>query len=170
MKPKLVDSQPFQLCSSELCESGRSQPPCLLGFLPCYTAMWKQISEAMSQKPCFASDVFPLHPAALCELWFWRMVNSHFAWNAHTHTQTDTQTQTYRQTHTQTDTHTHTEYQNRVYAMQICSLGSRNPTLSPFLPCSPGDCLISGKLQVSFCHLEAAAASKGTRADLEPGP
>ena len=107
MKPKLVDSQPFQLCSSELYESGRSQPPCLLGFLPCYTAMWKQISEAMSQKPCFASDVFPSHPAALCELWFWRMVNSHFAWNAHTHTQTDTQTQTYRQTHTQTDTHTH---------------------------------------------------------------
>lgn len=43
----------------------------------------------------------------LCEHWFWRMVNSHFAWNAHTHTHIDRQIHIGRHIDTQTDRHTH---------------------------------------------------------------
>ena len=65
MKPKPVDSHLSSSVVGSYVSRGRSQPPCLLGFSPCHTAVQERISELVS--PRFASDVFPPHPAA--SLW-----------------------------------------------------------------------------------------------------
>lgn len=71
----------------------------------------------------------------LCEHWFWRMVNSHFAWNAHTHTHIDRQIHIDRHIDTQTDTHTHTQ-NIRTMCMQgrFAPLGAETLPSAPFCP------------------------------------